>query len=203
MTPNEQFWWGWGASAATAAGTIFLGIVALWGDRLRRQCFPPKLHLTLFSREGEEARSGEERKPTRFYRLKVSNQRRWSVATRCQVFLLSVEVPAADGRYQVVWSTPVPIAWRFQQVNPIMRDIGPSADCNLCSVTKDQGLQLYPLVKPLFLETEYTQAVRLRLTLQVQSVEVDSDRVQVDIAWDGQWADGAQEMMQHLVVNQL
>jgi hypothetical protein len=41
----------------------------------------------------------------------------------------------------------------------------------------------------------------LRVTLQAEGDEADSDRLVVTIQWDGQWHDGALEMAQYMRVS--
>ena len=206
MSPDDQFWWGWWVNAGVAFGTIFLAVIALWGDQLRRLLWPPKLRLGILSAEGEEAQVGDDRRPARFYHLKVSNERRSSPAKRVQVYLLQVEVPRADGEFRGAWAGAVPIRWRHQEVHPLARDLGPDADCDLCGVVKASSavpsnqLRLYPLVAPHTMATVYEQATRLRLTFQAQAIEADSELLRVEISWDGEWADGAKEMTGHLVL---
>ena len=206
MNPEEQFCCAWWADATVAFGTIFLAVIALWGDQLRKRIWPPKLRLGILSTEGEEAQVGDDRRPARFYHLKVTNERRSSPARRVQVYLLQVEIPRADGEFQGAWAGAVPIRWRLQEFHPLARDIGPAADCDLCSVVRasdavqNNQLRLYPLVAPHTMQTVFEQATRLRLTFQAQAIEADSKLLRVEITWNGEWADDARRMAGHLVV---
>lgn len=209
MTPQQQFSWDLAVNALVAFGTISLAVIAVWGDRLRRLVFPPRLRLGVLSPEGESARVGEDRRPARFYHLKISNARRWSPATQVQVYLLRVETPRGDGQLRLVWDGNVPIRWRHQEVHPLARDIGPAVDCDLCSAVRHSDhvipnqLRLYPLVTPHTLTDVYSEATELYLTFQAKSVEADSELLRVKIFWNGQWADGEKEMADNLVVTEV
>ncbi len=114
--------------------------------------------------------------------------------------LLQVQERAANGEFQITWTGAIPLGWRHQNLYPLSRTIGASADVDLCSVVKDKWLQIHPLVEPLNLEIRRRQASTFRLMLQAQGSEAESPIVQIQVAWDGQWHDGAQEMRKHLIV---
>lgn len=213
MTSDIQFWWNWWVSAAVAIGTITAALVALFGQAFRSKFFPPRLALKLSVPEGEKARvcltwfeqgeSKERWEDARYYHLRVSNKRRWSPANKVQVFLIRMEEPGPDGEPQIAWTGDVPMRWRHQEVFPPARTIGPSADCDLCSVVKGKWLELLPLIAPYNLEVKRRQKSLVVLSLQARANEADSAILRVQISWDGGWEDGAQEMKRHIVVKVL
>ena len=81
--------------------------------------------------------------------------------------------------------------------------IGPSAECDLCSLVRDKFLRLETIIKPTELPGEWREPVVAIVYLQARSVEVDSPLIRVKIAWDGKWEDGNLEMTNHMVVEQL
>jgi len=203
---GADFWWNWAANAGVALATFTAAAVALFGQAFRAKFFPPKLSLRLLSAEGEKAvvqwHEGDKirKEDCRYYHLRVSNARRWSPANQVQVMLLQVQERAANGEFQITWTGAIPLGWRHQNLYPLSRTIGASADVDLCSVVKDKWLQIHPLVEPLNLEIRRRQASTFRLMLQAQGSEAESPIVQIQVAWDGQWHDGAQEMRKHLIV---
>ena len=216
MTPDTQFWWSWWVAAAAAFGTIATVIVALFGQAFRTKFFPPRLALRLVMPEGEKAKvrlewyehdvpgvAQSRWEDARYYHLRVSNERRWSPANNVQVFLMRMEEPGPDGDLQLKWTGEVPMRWRHQEVFPPTRPIGPSADCDLCSVVKDKWLELLPLVAPYNLDIKRREECLVVLSLQARGNEADSPILRVRVSWDGGWEDGAQEMKRHLVVKVL
>jgi hypothetical protein len=209
-SPEAQFWWNWSSNAAVALATFAAVLVALFGQAFRAKFFPPKLSLRLLSAEGEKAvvrlqwQEGgairERMEDCRYYHVRVSNARRWSSANQVQVMLLEVQELAANGQFQIAWTGAIPLGWRHQQLYPVSRTIGASADVDLCSVVKDKWLEIHPLVKPFNLEVQRRQPTTFMLSLQAQGSEAESAVIRVRIAWDGKWHDGAQEMRRHLVV---
>lgn len=179
------------------------------GQAFRGKFFPPKLSLTLANLDGEKTRvrlawtennePKERWEDARYYHIRVTNARRWSPARQVQVVLLHVEEPGADGQFVVSWSGDIPVGWRHQQLFPPFRTIGPEADVDLCSIVKGKWLQLHPLIVPFNLDVVRRQPVTLILSLQARSNECDSAVLRVQVSWDGQWHDGAQEMRRHLV----
>jgi hypothetical protein len=100
----------------------------------------------------------------------------------------------------MTWVGEIPMRWAHQEVNPLVRDIGHPFDCDLCSVVKEKWVELHPLVVPHALTARRREACSLIVTLQARGLEADSNLARVKIAWDGRWADGAEEMTRHMSV---
>lgn len=195
--------------------TFLAVLVALFGEVGRRKFFPPKLDLSFYDPKGESTfvrlnRAGNEvlSEPVylgaRFYHLLVRNDRRWSPANQVQIVLLGIEIPKADGEFAPIWNGDVPFGWKNQEFFPASRTVGPDAYIDLCSVREDGTFQIYPAFRPNMLKAEWAnESVRLRLSLQARSTEADSNVLRFEISWDGKWEDGADEMLRHLVVNQV
>jgi|SRR5882762_3785164 hypothetical protein len=205
-----QFWWTWGAEAATAVGTIAAVIVALFGGWLRARFAAPRLEINLGDRNGIYVPTilnpdGEKIDTfSRWYHLRVENKRRWSPAKEVRVLLLKFEQRDAAGQYQTTWVGELPLQWSNPQITPLAPTIGPAYDCVLCSVVKHPSgqhtLSLYPLIQPFHLTTSWQAKVEFALTLQARSLDSDSNVFRVAIAWDGQWTDDTLQMARHLVV---
>jgi len=166
---------------------------------------PPK---TKTRKEGEKTRitrqgDGAFVDDVRYYYLQVLNERRWSPAKDVQVYLSRIEEPGPSGTLQVVWTGNIAIRWRDQEVVPLLRTIGASADCDLCRVERQGGFFLMPLIVPNNLNARRREHFRLVASLQARSTLVDSEVVGVEIAWDGLWEDGDIEMQRHLVIGEL
>jgi hypothetical protein len=145
MNPDAQFWWSWGVNVAIAVGTIGAVLAALFGDWIRAAIFKPRLTLELASVVGEAttvqltAPSGESRpEKARYHHLRVANRAAWPKASQVQVYLVRIEEPGPDGTLQVKWAGDVPVKWKFQEIYPLQRTIGPETDLDLCSVVKDK-----------------------------------------------------------------
>ena len=200
----------WWVQLAVAIGTVGAVLVALFGQGFRAKFFPPRLSVTLPDQDGDKAKvrltgtednaEKERLEDARYYRLRVSNSRRWSPANQVQVVLIRVEEPTPDDDFAVSWAGNLPLSWTHQQLFPPLRTIGPSSEIDLCSVVKGKGLQLHPLIVPFDLKVTRRNAARLILWVQAKSSETDSPVLRVEVSWDGQWHDGVQEMKRHLVI---
>lgn len=203
----------WTVSVAVAVGTIGAALVALFGQAFRAKFFPPLLSLTLVSVEGEKtpirltwSENGQPKtrvEDGRYYHLRVSNGRRWSPANQVQIFLLRLEEPGPDGEFRSTWVGEVPLRWRNQETVPLLRTIGPSADCDLCGVVKDKWLELLTLIAPFNLDVKRREGSSIVLSVQARGNEADSKILRVQISWDGKWEDGALEMKSHLTIKVL
>jgi hypothetical protein len=106
MTDGWQFWMNWSVNLVVAIGTVGAVIVALFGSGIQARLFAPKLVLTIDNSHGDAtpvtvtAPTGESRtEQARYYRLRVSNPKRWPKATQVRVQLLRLEEPGPR------WST--------------------------------------------------------------------------------------------------
>lgn len=214
MLSEAQFWWNWWVNFGVAAGTFLLATIAIFGGQIRALIYAPKLDIGLLNRTGEKTKvdlawwdDGDHKtrkEDARYYHLTVLNKRRWpSVATQVQVYLLEVQEPGADEQFHSTWTGAVPFRWRHQEIQPTTRTIGHPADCDLCSVVKDNWLTLQLLTVPYNLEAKRQGPVRLRLRIRARAIEVDSPDCWVEISWNGEWVDGSDEMSKNFVAKEL
>lgn len=203
-----QFWMEWLVQVVIAIATIAAVIVALFGGWLRSRLASPRLHLSLVSRRGVQVPSvlshadgTKEETKSRWYHLKLENQRRWAPANQCHVYLVTYEERDAAGTYQLAWRGAVPM--KVRNVGVVLEGfaVGPQVEFDLCSVIKPGIFQLHPVLAPNSVVT-YSQApVAMRLTFQARSVEKDGELLRVEIRWDGLWDDDGDDMERHLVLN--
>lgn len=202
----------WIAHTAIALATFLAVAVALFGDWLKSLWFKPKLELEFRNPRGVSQQAqvtdpgGRPRSvECRYYHLQVINRNRWPVATQVQVNLSRIEEPDAAGRLKVTWTGDIPLTWRFQEVHPVARSIGPEADCDFIAVAKGDTLSaqtmLVPFNFPLYGRKPPISGVVV--TVQARSAEVDSPPKRFKISWDGNWAEGAEEMARHLVIEDI
>ena len=73
--------------------------------------------------------------PGRFYKLKVSNQRKWSPAKNVRVILTKILKPAADGTLTPqVLSGPIQLTWAW--LLPQYPTVGPEEICTFGNLIK-------------------------------------------------------------------
>ena len=209
-TPLWQFWTDWVIKALGTVATFLAVFVALFGSWLRNVLAPPQLTISLASRDGipttlvltNKETTKVRQTPAFWWHIRVENHTRWNRVSDVYVFLLSVESPDAAGEFKPTWVGQAALTWQHE-ANPQPKKIGHTAQTDLCHILKEPlSLRLSPIVFGQ-VPSLYTQATRLRLTLQARGVEADSNQLQVQIAWDGQWSDDKAEMSRHLVVTVL
>ena len=164
------FWWNWWVQFAVALGTFAAAIAAVFGSWIQSRCFKPKLQVDLLSERGEqthELSTTGHSSSARYYHARVSNGR-WPAATQVQVFLVRVEEPGPDQQLQIRWASEVPLRWRFQEVNPLTRTIGATADADLCRVVEGAGFSLLPIIVPNNLRSYVGRSGSFDLVLSVE-----------------------------------
>jgi len=200
FTADQQFWWNWWVQLGVAIGTIGAVCVALWAV-LRRQ--KPSLKLRVLDPQGESTNlvSGEQ---ARYYHLQICNEERSSaIATQVQVFLTRIEESDwSTGIQRRTWKGNVPMRWRDQEFVPRFQSVGSTKDCDLLMVGRQSGLRLLPLYEPTSHTWLYPNRCKLVMFLQARSDQVDSQLIVVEVSWDGEWADGSEEMVGHLKVGE-
>jgi len=184
MSSDSQFWWNWGVSLAVAIATFLAVLVALFGNRAQALLFPPILHLGLFSDKGElislSDQNGKHVGWAQYYYIHVWNTRRWSPAEQTQVSLIRLE--KKDGG--ILWSGEVPIRWRNQEYFPLLRIIGPSADCDFCRVESSGMLRLLPIFVPNNMPHEWKDRCEFVAHLRAHSTHADSEVLRLTVSWD-------------------
>ena len=196
-TPDQinakQFWWNWWVQAATALATLLAVLAALFLDWFRARFFPPALVLTLVEQHAPPSVRAYVQIPGqlaqfetvgRWYHVQVKNGRRMSPATNTRVCLIGVEIPNGAGQYVPRTAGAIPLGVRHEAGQP-GRILGPIVEWDLISVTRELHLggqpvlRLHPVVAPTDIELIYTQAARMVLKLQAQSIEADLNVLRV------------------------
>ena len=204
----------WIFDALVALGTFLAVLAALFGDWLKHRIFKPGLRLELSNPRGTQTRiaisapgkdgGGTRTSDSRYYHLRVSNDKRWPQATNVQVFLLQVEEPGPGGTLQVTWTGDIPLVWRHQQIYPLTRTIGAAAECDFFSVT-DKWVSTHLAMAPI--EFSYLQRrepfTGVVFTVQARSAEVDTPAKRFRVSWDGKWVPGEAEITRHFEIQEL
>lgn len=204
MRDFEPAFWGNIAQWVGAIATSLAVFMALFGDWARSKLWSPRIGLSLPNQRGELTtethKVTKQQNQARYYHLRVSNPARWPVARDVRILLIRLEDIGPDGQPRLVWAHDdgIPLRWRFAEIHPLLRTIGPSADADLCSVRDVGPLSLHPIIGPANLQVQYTGPTDIFLTFQARGTESESANFRVRISWDGQWAPGEAEMAQHL-----
>lgn len=184
--------------------TFLAVIVAIWGERLRQLWTQPKLRISLSDTQGSLTTRADGRKG-RYYSLRVTNKRRSSPANNVRVLLTGIRKKRPDGNWRPVrFSAPVHVTWKWPNTTPPYTTIGPDEMSTFGFILEDAErfeLQLY--WQPNNLDPTFAPNEPVRLLFKAVSDTVESNSLVVQVAWDGEWKEGSEEMKQHLVVNEV
>ena len=229
MSPDDQFQWNWWLNFAIFLATFFTGIatfgavlVALFHDWLRHNLLPPKLCISLsgypHSTTMTQVHGNDPlREPivteSLWFHVEVSNERRFARAEAVQLMLVRVEEPDSSGVFSTVWIGEVPLTWQHMYAfnTTTERVLGHPIRSDLISCTKQAFHESTPFLRinTIFTPNELAKyavragQLRMRLTIQARSLEVDSDPMLIEIAWDGTWSDDLNDMARRLVVKKI
>jgi hypothetical protein len=201
---NCQFWTVTSVQIASVVTTLILGALAIWGESIRARWVGPKLTLGLLDPQGERIGIGSPHgTPSRWYHLRVTNQRRSAPAKNVRVVLVKVSRPSADGQIRpTALSGPVQIGWQHGNFMPQYPTLGPALNADLGFVTGG-GFQLTPIFTPNNLNITLQAGERMVVEALAISDETESSSLCVEVSWDGTWAEDAAEMSRHLVVKEV
>lgn len=198
MTSAER--WNLAIHALGVLASVIVAILAIWGDYFRSRFAGPILTLNLVSPDGERT-SWTGDVPTRFYHLRVRNDRRWAPGRNVRVVVTRIARVAADQSLAPLpMSGPLQLTWQFPQTSPQYPTIGPDHTCDLGFVVPNQDFSLSPYIVPNNFQETVKPGSRMRAEVQAVADNAESKAVFVEIAWDGVWSEDTAEMRRHLVV---
>jgi hypothetical protein len=183
-----------------AFGTLLLGAIAIWGDFIRHRLLGPRLKIKLLDQNGTltNIASGS---PGRYYKIDVSNRRRWSPAINVRVILKNILKPAADGTLTPqVLSGPIQLTWIW--LLPQYPTIGPNEICTFGKLIKGENFYLSTYIVPNNFVGHLKPSEKMLIEVQAVADNAESEPLFVEISWDGRWSDDTLQMRQHLVVKE-
>ena len=212
---EADFW----VRVAAVVATLLAVVAALFRDWFQARVFPPKLVLCQDPR-GVRQRPEQSHliidgkqhpTPSRWYHVKVKNERRLTPATDTQVVLQEIGIPNAAGTY--VWQSAgdIPLGVRHENLLRPGRIVGRPLEFDLCNVYQRSGAEaekppLFGLCVPVPVNDvplQRTESFRMALSLLARSVEADSEPLKLEIVWNGQWSDETEQMANNLVIRRL
>ncbi len=195
--------WSLAVQIAGALGALLVVVVALWGEYFRTLVASPRLRLRLRSAEGELTKFSDGT-PARYYHLVVSNTRNWIPARNVLVFLVGLERPGPDCGWQSSMATgPIPLNWQFGAFAPGLPTVGAERICDLGRVPKGGPFEVLTPFKPNNFDGALRAGGRLRVQLMAVAENAIPKSLAIEVSWDGTWADGANEMLSHLVIKEV
>lgn len=181
--------------------TFMAVIVALWGECIRQWWTKPKLKISLADPQGSFTTRGDGKK-ARYYGLDVINERQSSPAKNVRVLLTEIIKQGPDGNWRpIVFSGPVLVTWKWPKITPAYTTIGPDEMSTFGFVVEGATrfeLQLYWC--PNNLDPTFPPNEPIRMRFKAVSDSAESNILTVQVAWDGVWSEGSNEMQQHLIV---
>ncbi len=183
-------------------GTLLLAAVALWGHLIRARFLGPRLQIALKSPLGEASKFSDG-VLSRYYHLRITNRRRAAPAHNVRVVVKAVFRPRADETMvPAPLSGPVQLTWQFQGQKPQFQTIGAESVCDLGYIREGEDFTLSALYRAISFDPRLAGGQKMIVSLVALSDELESNQLNLEIAWDGDWSRDPKEMSRHLVIKE-
>lgn len=186
-------------------GTWAIAVLAIWGNPIRSMLAGPKLELKLHNAKGEMT-TNMDGLSLRYYHLDVINNRKTAKAVNACVQVNKLLWPLADGSFKDEnLSTPLQLQWQFPKHNPQFLTIGYKKEvCDLGFVPRGGPFRLTSYLIPKKYEHMITLGSLQKFRVEIVAVaeNTESNKLNLEISWDGEWSDDSDEMSKHLVVTE-
>jgi hypothetical protein len=137
-----QFFWYMLCQWTLVLATLVLAAIAIWGHIIRARFFGPRLCVELKKTKGEMSQFSDG-VLSRYYHLRVWNDRRAAPAHNVRVAVKGVFRPSADGTMTTSpLSGPIQLVWQFQGSKPQFQTIGAESVCDLGYVRQGEHFRL-------------------------------------------------------------
>lgn len=187
---------------AAVLTSAIIAILAIWGDWIRYTLTPPRLVVKLRSERGQLTVING--KKFRYYHLEVSNSCAWVFAKNVQVYVNQIDrINPANEWIKTYETGPIPLAWQYAAHCPETINIGKERYCDLGHICESQEFVISTRFVPAGFDGTLKQQQRMRVHLVAVADNAKSSPMKLELAWDGKWDDGTDEMARHLSVKDM
>ncbi len=185
-------------------GTWAIAIIAIWGDSIRSCVLGSKLELKLHDPRGEITKV-KDGTPIRYYHLDVNNKRKNAKAINVRVLVTKLLRPLADGSFaNESLNSPLHLTWQFPEHRPKFLTIGHNQEsCDLGCIPRNGKFGLCPYLLPAKYNIFLKAKEKIRIEIVAIAENATSNKVNLEISWDGKWDDDRETMKKHLVVKEM
>jgi hypothetical protein len=184
----------------SVVATLILAALAIWGQSVRAKLVGPKLTLSLLDPLGERIPMGPAGTPSRWYHLRVVNERRSAPAKNVRVVIDKVSRPSADGQFRpTALSGHLQLAWQHGNTLPQYPTLGPPLNADLGWLASGE-FHLKVLIIPNHVSMHLKAGEKMLIEVLAVSDETESAPLCLEISWDGRWSEDSSEMARHLVI---
>jgi hypothetical protein len=204
--------WGDAPTWLAAVGGLLVVVVAIWGDEVKAALAGPKLTIALADAAGEPIPINNQ--PGRYFHVRVSNGRPWSPAVNTRVMLLRTEIINDGATHVVPMAGPLWLEWRYEAAIPGRSELTLRREdfgdlflvcMSMPAYINDRPrptLQVALKVRPSNYLATYSIPIHMRLYVQAQADNGESNVLGIDADWDGQWyTDPDTDLRNHLKIS--
>lgn len=195
------------ASYLTAAGTVAVAVLAIWGGWFRDHFAPVRVTFSLRDTTASFTHlSDQEKTRVAFWHIEVENRLRWNPPRNIRLLITALERRGPDGAFHpLALPVRVQLRWSPAEFHELSPTVVKHDTCDLGSI-RHGALCFEPSLyaRPNNFEGFVHAGEALRYTVSAYADNyVSFAPLVVEVAWDGAWGDDVVEMGRHLVVKQV
>lgn len=179
--------------------SVIISVMAIWGEPIRAFIAGPKLKVTLHDPEGELT-SFTGGGPVYYYHLRISNDRKGTIAKNVRVLISSIEWGPQNGRREKLVSFDTQLEWKNSARVPQFLSIGPDALCDLGYLPQVGGFRFAVPLKPNNFPDAIGPNESAKLEIMAAADNAQSRPIIVEILWDGEWPKNKEDAKNHLKI---
>ena len=190
-----------------AVATVFVAILAIWGEWFRARFAGPKLELCPRNLDGDRLqpeRIDSKHGPTMRYQLDVVNRRTWTRATDVQVRCTRAFCRRPDGEYtEQPFEYPATLKWTTDEGEIVWKaSFKKSYRCDLGHLREaDPVFTLAVRTGPPGFPNTMAPNQSVRYDFEIDATNfVSRQPLSLQIDWDGMWTPHRIQLATHLVV---
>ena len=196
-----------------AAASIGVALTAIWGNWIRYRLVPPRLRIQQQDLAGEfilqqamprpHIQSLLPPTPTYYYRLRVTNDRTWSLAKNCKVLLTEFQVRQPNGNFSHTRiNAPLHFTWTSSIDANSLPDISHEQIFDF-GILNSGGFSPALAIWPNNFSGTLTGNNTIRYLLRVIAEGVQTRIQTFEVSWDGIWPANPQGSHPNLIITEI
>jgi hypothetical protein len=203
MMTNYEIW-SLIIDALAAIGLLCIGLMALFGNRIRQMVCPAKLSVDILDKNGELTILDNGHRVI-YYHLRVINTKK-VIVKNCRIFLKKIQQVLKDGSLvDIPISVPPRYIWSPSETAPEEVDVVVERIADFGYII-DSSTEFKPTVTPILnsFKGNLKHHETFRYFIEIIAENYRPKKLAaVEVTWDGLWPDDLKDMHKHMIIQRL